>query len=81
LTGYIVYWGTESKNYENKVDVGLKNRYILDSMKNNGNYYFSVKAYDSKDLYNMNEFFDKPVTIKTQYNLSEFSEEVHLFRE
>ncbi len=63
LKGYIIYWGMKSQVYENKVDVGLKNNYILDYLKSNQNYYFSVKAYDSTD----------------PYNLSEFSKEVHIF--
>ncbi len=64
LKGYIIYWGRQSEHYENKVDIGLKNSYIIDSLQAMQNYYFSIKAYDSK----------KP------YNLSEFSKEVHLFK-
>lgn len=64
LKGYIIFWGEQSKNYENKVDIGLKNSYIIHSLQSMKNYFFSIKAYDSK----------KP------YNLSEFSEEVHLFK-
>lgn len=64
LLGYVLYWGMDSKNYENKVDLGLKNDYILDSLIKRQNYYFAIKAYDSKD----------------PYNLSEFSKEIHVFK-
>ncbi len=77
--GYIVYWGTESKQYENKVDIGLKNNYILDFLEYSKNYYFSVKAYDSKDMYHLDKFSDRLITVRTQYNLSRFSKEVHIF--
>ena len=63
LKGYIVYWGKKSRMYENKIDIGNKNHYILDFLEKKGNYYFTVKAYDSKD----------------PYNLSLFSKEVHIF--
>ena len=78
LQGYLVFWGRKSKNYENKVDVGLKNNYILDFLELNKNYYFSVKAYDSKDIYHLDKFSERLITIQTQYNLSKFSKEVHI---
>lgn len=63
IRGYIIYWGTKSKMYENKIDVGLKNNYIFNFLEGNQNYYFSVKSYNYKE----------------PYNLSEFSKEVHIF--
>ncbi len=56
LKGYVLYWGTKSKNYENKVDLGLENSYIIDSLKSLNNYYFTIRAYDSKDPYNYSAF-------------------------
>ncbi|MBU1076364.1 MAG: fibronectin type III domain-containing protein, partial [Spirochaetes bacterium] len=64
LKGYMIYWGSESKNYENKVDIGLKNSYIIDSLQSMQNYFFSIKAYDSIE----------------PYNLSGFSKEIHIFK-
>ena len=64
LKGYILFWGSKSGCYENKVDVALENNYILAFMKTGQNYYFAVKAYDSRE----------------PYNLSDFSKEVHIFK-
>jgi len=79
LLGYIIYWGCEPRTYENKLDVGLKNSYIFNSLVKNKNYYFRVKAYDTMDVYQTDKFSENLVTVRTQYNLSRFSKEVHQF--
>ena len=56
LKGYILYWGYNSREYENKVDVGLTNSYIFIPEEYNRNYYFTITAYDSIEPYNESEF-------------------------
>lgn len=56
VLGYIIYWGNEKQRYENKLDIGIKNSYIIDSLNTNKNYYFAIKAYNNKEPYNLSEF-------------------------
>ena len=45
VSGYIVFYGTESQNYTKKVDVGDAASYRIRNLKNHTPYFFSVKAY------------------------------------
>lgn len=56
LKGYILYWGLSDKNYENKLDVGLNNQYIIDLPESDKYYYFALKAYDSTQPFNESPF-------------------------
>ena len=46
ISGYIIHWGTASRNYSESVDVGNQNRYNLSGLNDGSTYYFSVTAYD-----------------------------------
>jgi uncharacterized protein YceK len=46
LSGYKVYYGTSSGNYEQTIDVGNYTSIEIDSLTD-GTWFFSVKAYDS----------------------------------
>ena len=48
LAGYIVYYGTVSRNYPNSVDVGMVNSYQVTNLTAGQTYYFAVTAYDSQ---------------------------------
>ncbi len=45
VSGYILFYGTESRNYTKKVDVGNTASYRIRNLKNHTPYFFSVKAY------------------------------------
>ncbi len=62
IKGYIIYWGTTPKNYENKLDVGFCNRYIMELSKRKQHYFFAITAYNGKDPYNESAF-SKEVSI------------------
>ncbi len=51
LAGYKIYYGTESRNYTEMVDVGLtespeKPRYLIRNLQKGKTYFFAVTAYD-----------------------------------
>jgi len=46
LKGYKVYYGTQSRNYDNKVNVGNVTTYKATNLVGGANYYFAVTAYD-----------------------------------
>lgn len=58
LAGYRFYWGdtartcsdcgVEDFQYDNSIDVGLRNKYNLMKLECGKQYYFSVTAYDSE---------------------------------
>ena len=48
LAGYIVYYGTASRNYPNSVDVGMVNSHEVTNLMAGQTYYFAVTAYDSQ---------------------------------
>ena len=55
IAGYKIYYGTESRTgncpkggYENKVDAGNKTDYIIEGLKRNTKYYFSITSYNSE---------------------------------
>ncbi len=48
LAGYIVYFGTVSRNYPTSVDVGKVNSYEVTNLAAGQTYYFAVTAYDSQ---------------------------------
>ncbi len=56
VKGYIIYWGTKSKNYENKLDIGNNNNYIFKNFERGKRYYFTITAYNSKEPYNESRF-------------------------
>ena len=63
LAGYIVYYGTESGNYEVSYDVKNVTTYKIDNMAD-GRYYFVVTAYDTSG----NESkYSEEIYIKIQY--------------
>jgi len=63
LAGYIVYYGTVSRNYEFSVDVGKHESVVISSLVRGRTYYFAVTAYDS----DMNESdFSMEIPYKVQ---------------
>jgi RHS repeat-associated protein len=52
VDGYKVYWGTESRNYTNSVNVGKTTTYTITGLTNGVPYYIAVKAYvDLRETY------------------------------
>jgi hypothetical protein len=47
LNGYIVYYGTESGNYSQSIDVGNVTTYTVINLTPGTTYYFAVTAYDT----------------------------------
>ncbi len=47
LAGYRVYYGLESRDYINFVDVGKTTRYTLGNLLEDMTYYISITAYDT----------------------------------
>jgi len=45
IAGYIIHSGTSSRNYTNRVDVGLVTRYRVRGLSNYSNYFFAIQAY------------------------------------
>jgi hypothetical protein len=46
IKGYIIYYGTRSHHYENKINVGNVTTYKVINLKAGTKYYFSITAYD-----------------------------------
>jgi len=46
LNGYKIYYGTNSGNYDNEIDVGNDTSYTVANLDSNTTYYFAVTAYD-----------------------------------
>ncbi|MCP4553773.1 MAG: fibronectin type III domain-containing protein [Bacteroidetes bacterium] len=46
-TGYTLYYGTSSKSYSIRVNVGDTTRYTMTGLNEKLNYYFVVRAYDN----------------------------------
>ena len=47
LAGYKIYWGPESRNYSNMIQLGLVTSYQIDNdLDINQDHYFAVTAYD-----------------------------------
>ncbi len=44
--GYILYWGTASRNYTNSHDVGDATQYTIPDLQEGVTYYFAATAYD-----------------------------------
>lgn len=57
LAGYKVYWGIQSRRYDNFVNSGLDTCYTLNDLLPGNNYYFAVAAYDSSG--NESQFSDE----------------------
>ncbi|MGD0887035.1 MAG: fibronectin type III domain-containing protein [Thermodesulfovibrionales bacterium] len=47
LAGYIVYYGTASRNYPQNVPVGIVTTYTVSNLTDGLTYYFAVAAYDT----------------------------------
>jgi len=47
LAGYRVYYGTQSRNYQTTLDVGLDTFKVVSNLQNGVRYYFAVTAYDT----------------------------------
>jgi hypothetical protein len=47
VAGYNVYWGIESGQYSESVDVGNQTNYTIYTLAEGQTYYFSVTAYDN----------------------------------
>ncbi len=47
LAGYIVYYGTQSGNYTQSVDVGNTTSKTITIQDTNKTYFFAIKAYDN----------------------------------
>ena len=45
ISGYIIHYGRESRNYTDKVDVGNVTRYRLRELRNHTTYFFAIQAY------------------------------------
>jgi hypothetical protein len=46
IAGYKVYKGVSSKHYDEPIDVGMTNHYVLTGLTNGTVYYLSITAYD-----------------------------------
>lgn len=44
--GYVLHYGTRSRSYSTSIDVGNRNKYLLQNLPNNQKMYFAVTAYD-----------------------------------
>ena len=47
LAGYTLYYGYESNRYVANVNVGMENRYTLENLQSDTDYYFAVTAFDT----------------------------------
>jgi len=47
VAGYMVYYGTASRSYQNQRDAGLNTTYTVANLPEGGTYFFAVTAYDS----------------------------------
>ena len=47
LEGYVVHYGTASRNYPHRFDVGNQNRHTVNGLNEGSIYYFAVTAYDT----------------------------------
>ena len=48
LSGYIIYQGTSSKDYDASMDVGKWTSATISELEDNETYYFAVTAYDTE---------------------------------
>jgi hypothetical protein len=46
LEGYVVYYGTSSRNYQYNIDIGDETSCTISNLKSGKKYYFAVTAYD-----------------------------------
>jgi len=46
LAGYNIYYGTASRNYTHRIDVGVTTEYTVVDLDDGGTYYFAATAYD-----------------------------------
>lgn len=61
VDGYCIYYGTESNNYKEMIDVGKNTSYTIENLKSKNIYYFSVRSYyeNKKSDYSL-EVFNRP---------------------
>jgi len=50
VAGYIVYYGTESGNYTNELDLGTNACVTINGLQPGLTYYFAISSYDTNDL-------------------------------
>ena len=50
ISGYIVYWGTGSRNYERSANVGNNTHYTINGLQEQQTYYFAVRAVNQDGL-------------------------------
>jgi len=67
LAGYRVYYGTESRNYQVNVDVGLDTFKVIENLQTGIRYYFAVTAYDTA---NNESDFSEEVSIVLQNSVA-----------
>jgi hypothetical protein len=48
--GYVVYYGTKSRVYSRRVDVGFATTYAVTNLASNTTYFFAVRAYDKSGV-------------------------------
>ena len=46
LAGYNIYYGTASRNYTHRINVGNTTEYTVKDLDDGGTYYFAATAYD-----------------------------------
>ncbi len=46
VAGYKLHYGTESRNYDKFIDVGMKTKIEIKGLKKGNTYYFSVSSYN-----------------------------------
>jgi len=49
VKGYRIYYGTDSRNYSQVIDVGKATEYTINNLRENVMYYFAVTAYDTAE--------------------------------
>ena len=50
VSGYKLYYGNESRNYDNVIDVGNTTVYTVDGLEDGKVYYFSATSYNDEGL-------------------------------
>jgi hypothetical protein len=50
ISGYMVYYGTSSRQYDWSIDVGKVTRFTVTGLSDGSTYYFAATAYDTSNL-------------------------------
>lgn len=48
ISGYKLYFGSKSNNYEEVIDIGYNSTYTINNLVSNKIYYFSIRSYNSR---------------------------------